>query len=636
MRPIPASVLLEDGRIAAVGPELPIPEGATVVDLAGLHLLPGLIDGFAYADPDHDLLYVAAGVLALCDHGNDLGRIFELREAATDRVAPAVYTAGAVLDGLPPATAEAVVLTSADDVDTNLPTLLAARPDFLAVHRNLGVEAWKRVLTLATRNGLAVWGPRPGAVTVDAFLTAGQRGLIGLEDLFLDQGADWTGFELSAAGPRIEAVAAAGLAIIPLQHVPARFGDLGSHERAEADVLRYLGPQYRARWSAELASRRALTMSDPSLLERELALLERRGALLASSAAAGVDLVAGSGAPNPWLQPGAGLHDELAAWRQVGVPADVCLRAATGGAAHVLDLHTERGAIATGLVADLIAVEADPREDLGVLRRPELVLLRGRVLRRAELDASLTQLATRQAAAARPREIDARPPKLPQGDVLLLGTATTSAVGARLSVERWGVVRELQGALVFAGRIVLPGAQEADDAVIHVEQRLQGRRLESFEVRWRARGHELVARGLMLAGSMRIERRANGRFIDNRTASGHIVALDIGSATTPILLGHAQGAGEFNVLRFHEGLEWEAVPWRLELDDDGRHAFSTPGGAKFALFGADGALRDLVEQRGSGFTRTFMSDVEVTGSGLALPEGKVAAAEEQSLVETPN
>jgi imidazolonepropionase-like amidohydrolase len=40
----PEDVLVENGRIAAVGPRLPVLEGATEIDCAGLWLLPGIID----------------------------------------------------------------------------------------------------------------------------------------------------------------------------------------------------------------------------------------------------------------------------------------------------------------------------------------------------------------------------------------------------------------------------------------------------------------------------------------------------------------------------------------------------------------------------------------------------------------
>src|SRR5215472_4644953 len=44
----PAAVLIEDGKIKQVGAQISAPNGATIVDLAGATLLPGLIDGHTH------------------------------------------------------------------------------------------------------------------------------------------------------------------------------------------------------------------------------------------------------------------------------------------------------------------------------------------------------------------------------------------------------------------------------------------------------------------------------------------------------------------------------------------------------------------------------------------------------------
>jgi imidazolonepropionase-like amidohydrolase len=41
-------IVIENERITAVGPSLPVPEGAEVIDLGGATLLPGLIDGHSH------------------------------------------------------------------------------------------------------------------------------------------------------------------------------------------------------------------------------------------------------------------------------------------------------------------------------------------------------------------------------------------------------------------------------------------------------------------------------------------------------------------------------------------------------------------------------------------------------------
>src|SRR5690606_193684 len=74
--PVAADVLVEDGRISAVGPSLPTPAGATVVDAEGRALLPGLFDvhthwtpnGVPATLPEIANAYIAAGVTTVNDY----------------------------------------------------------------------------------------------------------------------------------------------------------------------------------------------------------------------------------------------------------------------------------------------------------------------------------------------------------------------------------------------------------------------------------------------------------------------------------------------------------------------------------------------------------------------------------------
>ena len=66
------TVLIEEGRITAIAEDLELPEGTEIVDVAGMHVAPGLIDGMTNHDADHDALYIASGVTLIRDTGNDL------------------------------------------------------------------------------------------------------------------------------------------------------------------------------------------------------------------------------------------------------------------------------------------------------------------------------------------------------------------------------------------------------------------------------------------------------------------------------------------------------------------------------------------------------------------------------------
>ncbi|KAK0341175.1 hypothetical protein LTR94_027500, partial [Friedmanniomyces endolithicus] len=68
----PVSVVFADGRITGIQPlEAPAPPGEATIDGAGGTLMPGLHDMHAHVSLESALLYLAAGVTAVRDMGND-------------------------------------------------------------------------------------------------------------------------------------------------------------------------------------------------------------------------------------------------------------------------------------------------------------------------------------------------------------------------------------------------------------------------------------------------------------------------------------------------------------------------------------------------------------------------------------
>jgi imidazolonepropionase-like amidohydrolase len=72
---------------------------------------------------------------------------------------------------------------------------------------------------------------------------------------------------------------------------------------------------------------------------------------------------------------------ELELMAASGMPIADVLRAATSLNAKLLHLDDRLGRVATGLLADLIAVQGDPTRDLGALRRVTFVMKGGTVYR---------------------------------------------------------------------------------------------------------------------------------------------------------------------------------------------------------------------------------------------------------------
>lgn len=73
--------------------------------------------------------------------------------------------------------------------------------------------------------------------------------------------------------------------------------------------------------------------------------------------------------------------DYLAGWRKAGVPPAAVLKAMTTNAAELLRIQKERGAISSGLFADIIAMPASPLDDTEALRKINFVMKNGAVMR---------------------------------------------------------------------------------------------------------------------------------------------------------------------------------------------------------------------------------------------------------------
>jgi hypothetical protein len=116
---------------------------------------------------------------------------------------------------------------------------------------------------------------------------------------------------------------------------------------ATLDVKPEQYPTYEASWK--------------KLLEL-LALLDREGIALV---------------PGTDSLPGVGLHSELEAWVESGIPPARVLTGATLRSARHIALDPRLGMLRPGAPADLLLVPGDPTRDISLLRQARLVMTRG-------------------------------------------------------------------------------------------------------------------------------------------------------------------------------------------------------------------------------------------------------------------
>jgi hypothetical protein len=153
--------------------------------------------------------------------------------------------------------------------------------------------------------------------------------------------------------------------------------------------MRYVHPLRLERW-------RQFKLTYPYDLAHKSVELEVARRLIRALHARGSGLLIGTDAPVHYLVFGASLHEELEQFVRAGLTPHEVLAIATREAATFAGEADVWGTLAKGRRADLLLLEADPLADIANAQRITGVVLRGRWLDRATLDARLDDAVAKQ------------------------------------------------------------------------------------------------------------------------------------------------------------------------------------------------------------------------------------------------
>jgi hypothetical protein len=396
------SVLVEDGRIAAVGPALATPAGARVVDGHGTqYLSPGLADMHMHADTRRDMvLFLANGVTSALNMGDARSGFIAQTRPALDRgdiPGPHVYAAF-VVDGTPEY--GHVVVTTAAEARAVVRLARANGYDFIKVYNNLSPECFDALVEEGRAEGLPVVGHGVTRVGLEHQLAAGQVMVAHAEEyfytVFFDPAAD-----VGTRAPEPAAIASAvaftkrtGAYVTADVNTYATIARQWGRPAAVEGFLRrpearYLDPDDRIAWA------RAPYGGRTGSLDARLGFLRRFVRALSD---AGVPLLAGTDTPGiPGLVPGWSLHEDLDALVDAGLTRYQALAAATRSAGTFIAAakpgSTPFGVVRPGARADLVLTAGNPLADLATLRAPLGVMQDGRWRDAAALKALLDAVA---------------------------------------------------------------------------------------------------------------------------------------------------------------------------------------------------------------------------------------------------
>lgn len=407
-RIVSARVIIRDHRIAEVSLDdqrVALPHGATVVDLEGRYVIPGLFDSHAHwggsggvgaspieQTPDrltHDLrATLAAGVTSVVSLTDNLAEMRALSNdaAAGRRFLPRTFYSGPSLTakgGHPtemfsfvPGLAELLTrqLETPDAARAAVAELDRERVDIVKLVLEPGFDAhpMPRMTEDVFRAALDEAKKRRMRTTVHVGTDADMR-------LAIAAGAD--GIEHTARGVTDETIAqmaAKKIAFTPTMVVLDWAWKRNAVRGDDADVRRLAMPEIMR------------TLLDPKsplapmLGEGETASMMTRafeGSLQQVSKAvrAGVPVLAGSDAGNPVTFHGISLIRELELLAQAGMPLTDVLKSATSRAADRIG-QPLLGRIVAGAIADVVVLDADPTDAVAAYREVSAVYLGGRKL----------------------------------------------------------------------------------------------------------------------------------------------------------------------------------------------------------------------------------------------------------------
>jgi imidazolonepropionase-like amidohydrolase len=148
---------------------------------------------------------------------------------------------------------------------------------------------------------------------------------------------------------------------------------------------------YNARWRVD-NNGYATRFTSPIHVRNLRAALEYQKRLTTAFYKAGIPLLAGTDAPTPAAVPGFLLHDELALFVAAGLTPYDALLTATKNAAAYIGHAGEFGIVKEGARADLLLLDADPRQNIANAAKVAGVMADGRWFARERLEAMLVPL----------------------------------------------------------------------------------------------------------------------------------------------------------------------------------------------------------------------------------------------------
>jgi hypothetical protein len=436
------TVLIEGGRIVVVAPadQAPLEPGTTVIDASGAYVIPGLWDMHAHLRGNGTPpwlttdwimpLVLAHGVTGVRDMTSEcdgpaqgpvcLSQMLEWQASIESGalLGPRLMALSSFQIN-PPWSYE----VSEEEARGVVRALAGMGVPNLKIYDRLAPEALGWLSDEASTLGLGVWGHVPLRMSAREASRVGLRSIEHARDFLFDCFPGGEAFRAAATSSTAPvelmrrmvdehddgacAVVFAELAANGTWYVPTHVtrrrdafaGDAGFRADPRA---RFVPSDIQSDFVRHLDR---IVVADSAASGATFMDFYLKGLAITGAAhRAGVLIMVGSDAPDPFVFPGSAVHDEMGELVAAGLSPAEALRAATWNGAVFLDVADSYGTVEPGRRADLVILDANPLDDIGNTRRIRGLVFGGRYLDRAALDQLLDQALAATSRPLMPRD----------------------------------------------------------------------------------------------------------------------------------------------------------------------------------------------------------------------------------------
>jgi imidazolonepropionase-like amidohydrolase len=385
------NVIVRDGRIESVSAKLAkMPDGTKVIDGTGKYLMPGLAEMHGHVPPlnapndqtgDVLFLYVASGITTVRGMLGHPGQL-ELREKSKrgEIVAPSLYLAGPSFNGQS--------INSPQEAIDRVRAQKKEGWDLLKVHPGLTREEYDAMAKTAREEGIRFGGHVPADVGLEHAIEMGQETFDHIDGYVELLEGDKGPVDEKRLAAIVKRSKEAGVWVVPTSALwEVLFGTIPLETLQGYRELKYVPRDAVDLWVKAFNNRLQQT-------PRESAknVIANRTRILRALHEGGVKILMGTDAPQQFSVPGFSLHRELLRMREAGMTPYDILRSGTVNVGQYFAKQDSFGTIEPGKRADLVLVDANPLADVANVAKISGVMVRGRWLSRADLDAGLAKI----------------------------------------------------------------------------------------------------------------------------------------------------------------------------------------------------------------------------------------------------